>query len=445
MIYIRTTLQLCVSILAIALILPQALANVVGSDAQNFNPTTNGLDFVTVQSSETLEPGIFNFGFFLNHAVNTLPYYPGSDQNTPQSRTDFNDYFFASDLNVGLGLAPGWDVGISIPYLLDHRYEQDESVGHFSARGFTEIRVNTKVHLGRWRTFGFATIVSSNFNRIRNNPYAGDDPDPTVNVEFAADTHLGKWAVASNIGYRFRQSGAPLDGYGIDPMPSQWIGSMAASYHVSSLDTKVIIEMFGSYPSESKSDTTTDRDYSSLELLAGVKHDWTSSVALHAGAGTELVHGAASPDWRVYAGMNWTFGPVFDSIGSGASDVQVESNPEYDSLSLANLNFESGKAELVEESKRKLASYTSQLKKLYESKPFQSLVVEGHTDSVGSSRNNQKLSQARANTVANYLRENLDIEVKVEAIGYGEARPIADNGNYQGRARNRRVEIKIYR
>ena len=41
-------------------------ANVTGSDAQNFNPTTNGLDFVTVQSSSTLEPGVFNFGVFLN-------------------------------------------------------------------------------------------------------------------------------------------------------------------------------------------------------------------------------------------------------------------------------------------------------------------------------------------------------------------------------------------
>ena len=39
-----------------------ASANVIGNDTQNFNPTTNGLDFVTVQSSETLDPGIINFG-----------------------------------------------------------------------------------------------------------------------------------------------------------------------------------------------------------------------------------------------------------------------------------------------------------------------------------------------------------------------------------------------
>ena len=50
-----------------------AQANVVGIDAQNFNPTSNGIDFVTVQSSETLEPGIVNLGLFFNYAINTLP------------------------------------------------------------------------------------------------------------------------------------------------------------------------------------------------------------------------------------------------------------------------------------------------------------------------------------------------------------------------------------
>ncbi|MFY7929368.1 MAG: hypothetical protein ACOVS5_10910, partial [Oligoflexus sp.] len=43
-----------------------ARANITGSDLQNFNATTNGLDFVTVQSSETLGLGIFNLGFFSN-------------------------------------------------------------------------------------------------------------------------------------------------------------------------------------------------------------------------------------------------------------------------------------------------------------------------------------------------------------------------------------------
>ena len=55
----------------------RARANVVGADTQNFNPTNDGLDFVTVHSSETLTPGVINFGFFINYAVNSLPNYDG--------------------------------------------------------------------------------------------------------------------------------------------------------------------------------------------------------------------------------------------------------------------------------------------------------------------------------------------------------------------------------
>ena len=69
----RLSVLIAVHALCVILVLSSnALANVIGPDAQNFNPITSGLDFVTVQSSETLKPGIFNFGTFLNYAVNFL-------------------------------------------------------------------------------------------------------------------------------------------------------------------------------------------------------------------------------------------------------------------------------------------------------------------------------------------------------------------------------------
>src|ERR1700758_2193764 len=80
-------------------------ANVVGSDENNFNPTTSGLDFVTVESARTLEPGIINFGFYLNYAINTLPHF---DDLKSQSRVDLNDSLLFSDLNMGIGLTKNW-------------------------------------------------------------------------------------------------------------------------------------------------------------------------------------------------------------------------------------------------------------------------------------------------------------------------------------------------
>src|SRR5689334_533957 len=90
-----------------------ALANVVGSDAQNFNPITSGLDFVTVQSSETLDPGIFNLGLFVNYAKNPLPYYTAAGT----TRTKQNSSLTGGDLNTGIGVTRNWDAGLSFPVI----------------------------------------------------------------------------------------------------------------------------------------------------------------------------------------------------------------------------------------------------------------------------------------------------------------------------------------
>src|SRR4051794_3857111 len=89
--------------------------NVVGPDPENFNPSTSGLDFVTVQSSQTLEPGIFNLGLFSDYAVNSLPHY---DNLVSLNRVHLNDFLLFAHLAVGVGLSDNWDAGISFPFLM---------------------------------------------------------------------------------------------------------------------------------------------------------------------------------------------------------------------------------------------------------------------------------------------------------------------------------------
>lgn len=73
-----------------------------------------------------------------------------------------------------------------------------------------------------------------------------------------------------------------------------------------------------------------------------------------------------------------------------------------------------------------------------------STVVEGHTDSVGTDAYNQRLSERRANAVRDVLvnQHGLDAS-RVDALGYGESRPVADNSTEEGRAINRRVEAEV--
>ncbi|HEX7707388.1 MAG TPA: OmpA family protein [Thermoanaerobaculia bacterium] len=71
------------------------------------------------------------------------------------------------------------------------------------------------------------------------------------------------------------------------------------------------------------------------------------------------------------------------------------------------------------------------------------LIVAGHTDSVGSVAYNQRLSERRASSVANYLQDLGVRGSRLDARGYGKSEPRASNNTASGRQQNRRVEIYV--
>ena len=238
----------------------------------------------------------------------------------------------------------------------------------------------------------------------------------------------------------------------------------AALSYLTSFSTKVIGEVFGSLPAEDSNEIDR-RSLSSAEALLGLKWDVTTNLALHAGGGTELSQGLASPDYRIYTGLNYTFGPVFHSIIPAPSHrppvvAQGRATEEtVDEELLQQLTTEQTSTGPVErfrtqsilfefDSDKMVGNYARVLEELakFLRGGFKELIVEGHTDSIGSDAYNLKLSQRRANAIKRYMVQKYGFEAKtITAIGYGESRPIADNGNYQGRQLNRRVEFKLRR
>lgn len=75
--------------------------------------------------------------------------------------------------------------------------------------------------------------------------------------------------------------------------------------------------------------------------------------------------------------------------------------------------------------------------------PDNRLIVEGHTDSVGSNEYNQKLAENRASSVADYLIDRGVAPGSITVYGFGEIRPKSTNDTAEGRQLNRRVEIRI--
>ncbi|MBO4347081.1 MAG: flagellar motor protein MotB [Lachnospiraceae bacterium] len=129
-----------------------------------------------------------------------------------------------------------------------------------------------------------------------------------------------------------------------------------------------------------------------------------------------------------------------------ADEVEVEFNSQYVLLTMnGSLLFNSGDAKLKDES----LPLMSQIAKILERYSEGIIEVEGHTDNVpmhgAKYSDNDELSSARAISVFRYLVDHTDIDPsRIKHSGRGEYVPVADNSTAEGRALNRRVEIKIY-
>ena len=107
---------------------------------------------------------------------------------------------------------------------------------------------------------------------------------------------------------------------------------------------------------------------------------------------------------------------------------------------LATIRFKTGSDELEDDSKPVMDQLVLTIRSRQD---IRRIRIEGHTDDTGSREFNMKLSQQRANAVKRYMTESGIKGSRLEAVGYGPDKPIADNDTEEGRATNRRVEFVI--
>jgi OOP family OmpA-OmpF porin len=102
-----------------------------------------------------------------------------------------------------------------------------------------------------------------------------------------------------------------------------------------------------------------------------------------------------------------------------------------------NVEFDTAKSTIRKSSNEEIAKLAAVLKKFTDLK----ILIEGHTDNVGSAKYNEKLSQQRADAIKKNLVEKYGIEAsRLSTKGYGLTKPVASNATKEGRQKNRRVE-----
>ncbi|MGZ3725664.1 MAG: OmpA family protein [Pseudobdellovibrio sp.] len=108
-------------------------------------------------------------------------------------------------------------------------------------------------------------------------------------------------------------------------------------------------------------------------------------------------------------------------------------------IRLKSIGFASGKSDIPDKSK----DLIERVSKVAEKLDAKQLVIEGHTDSVGSTQANDAISKKRAESVMSYLTSDGWDSSKIQAVGLGSQKPLSSNETKAGRAENRRVDVWI--
>jgi len=445
-------------VLSLIFMSSSAFANYVGSEVQYFNPTPDNMDFITVQSSRTLPKGTLKTTLFFDYA-----------ENIHFSDT-FENNALQAQLGFGVGVTDNFSFSVVGSGILS--YSDDEG-GEYTSDAFTHVRTNFKYSFCNCTGGGFALVASFGFGLINPDYFVGDENDFGATLILAWDKMLTeKMRFGANIGYRYRNSGEVVTGpasagfYAALPFTrdgSDVLFSLGFNYLLNARWTAVT-EAYFNLPTEQLFDFGNDLDHINQkggEFLLGANYDLNDKVDVSFGGVLGLMDNAYNADWRVFLGLGYSFGEsseraAFNMAGKGsapkpvptvtkapeaASPVSIEDAPVLKAFDIT-AQFPSGSANLTNESKVQIAEAGNYIKANNEA--IKAVFVEGHSDSQGNDNFNRLLSERRAQGVKNYLVRTYGLSAeKVKAIGYGESAPIADNGTAAGRAKNRRVIIKI--
>lgn len=153
--------------------------------------------------------------------------------------------------------------------------------------------------------------------------------------------------------------------------------------------------------------------------------------AFHVSAEGYLMH-SQNEVWNSGEKLPDTWAPV-------TVDIALHPIASGERIALNNVFFETGKWEILSESEYELGKVAELLNR----NPQLRVELGGHTDNVGKPEANQKLSEQRAKAVYEYLIKKGIAADRLTYKGYGETQPVADNGTEEGRAKNRRTEMKV--
>lgn len=410
------------------------------ADVITFSPVTDGGKYITMYQSQTLPQWSFNFGGTFDFAFEPLEY----ADPTGTRRRGIVDDLFMMNFQGAVGFTDWWSTGVNIPLAVwETFYNPNVAAAAVQKQNIYgkmgDVRLEMKfraLDIERYKV-GLSFVPFMYFPSGKSTNFLGNGMwSPGIKAAFDADIK-NRVFLTFNVGYRnysktrfdTNNANAVLDdtitlGGGINVRINDswgvigevWDESVASGFFKNQLQNPAEFIVAGRFTPQSK----------------------VKGLGVTVGGGRGITTGIGCPDFRILAGVSYSriYTPP------PPPPVAVEVSLEEKIIITQKIHFEFNRSTIRPISYPILDDVVSLLQR----NPEIHLVrVEGHTDWIGSDAYNQRLSEARANAVRNYLIQKGIDSARLEAVGYGESKPIADNNTVQGRARNRRTDFTVLR
>jgi outer membrane protein OmpA-like peptidoglycan-associated protein len=408
------------------------------ADIITINPATDGGKYINLHQSNTMPQWSYNVGGMFDYGFEPLEYADAAGNR----RRGIVDDLLMLNVNGAIAWTDWWLMGINVPLALwETFYNPNAAAVAVQKQTFYgklgDARVEMKFRLLDIERYhvGLSIVPFFYFPTGKEEYFLGNGMwSPGGLIAFDADIK-NRVSLALNVGYRnyaktrydVNNTNAVID----DTM------ILNGGVNVRITDSWAVL---GEVLSESvlsglwKNQLQNPAEF----LVAGrfTPQKYAKGLAVTVGGGRGITTGIGSPDFRALVGVNYRH----LKEAAPPPPVEVEAAVEEKIVITQKIHFEFDRAVIRPISYPILDDVASLLQR---NTQIRRVRVEGHTDWIGSDAYNQALSERRANAVRNYLIQKGIEPDRLEAVGYGESRPIADNESVKGRARNRRTEFTV--
>lgn len=414
-----------------ALLIPLSASAI---NVEQFHPHFDGLGFINALDSRTLEKRAWSAGMHLSYSHQPLEL----GIIASGVRVDaVVDYHVQMVLNGAYGLTDWVTLGLTVPFFPNLKLEPVGSSAGASTAAFGDIGLAAKFRIWEWGhvdtdplVLGLAVVPYLTFPSGSGRHYVGDT-NVTGGFRTALDVQFWKNKIGVNVGFRFREK---EDLFNLT-IGQELLYALAYTRPVwENVDLHVVTELNGS---TTFNGFASRANRSPLEWLTAARKGFMdSAVQATLGASLGLTTGYGTPDFRVFGMLTYVAPPI-----PRKEPIEPLARVEAGRIVILQpIHFETAKWVILSES---LPVVQAVADVLLSRLAIRRIVIEGHTDHRGSDAYNDKLSQHRADAVREKLIEMGVVPERLQAKGWGERQPIADNNTEDGMAQNRRVEFHV--